>query len=73
MSESPYGTVLRLLNNTWQVCGENGSIAPSENMAVNRCVPGAVAYCSSATTRPCGMTYGLDSEGRVRRTGYIPR
>jgi hypothetical protein len=42
-------------------------------MGVNRRVPGAVAYCSSATTRPCGMTYGLDSEGRVRRTGFIPR
>jgi hypothetical protein len=73
MSESPYGIVLRLLNNTCEVCGEKGSITPAENAGVNRRVPGAVAYCSAATTRPCGMTYGLDGEGRVRRTGFIPR
>jgi hypothetical protein len=70
---SPYVIVRRQLKNSCEVCGTNGSITPAENMGVNHRVPDAVAYCSAATVRPCGMTYGLDSEGRVYRTGFIPR
>jgi len=70
---SPYATVLRLLDGTCEVCGVTGHLTPAEHMGVNRRVPEAVAYCASPAERPCGMTYGLTVEGKVRRTGFIPR